>query len=91
MEWKLFANLAETAGRKDIALDLDDDATVEDALEALFERHPDLQAEVYENGELAEHIRLLVDGTDPFATADGYETRLDADAELALFPPVSGG
>lgn len=91
MEWKLFANLAETAGRKDVALDLDSDATVEDALEALFERYPDLKSDVYEDGELAEHIRLLVDGTDPFETADGYETSLDADAELALFPPVSGG
>ncbi|QSG15024.1 ubiquitin-like small modifier protein 1 [Halapricum desulfuricans] len=91
MEWKLFANLAETAGRKDIALDLDGDATVEDALEALFERHPDLKSDVYEDGELAEHVRLLVDGADPFETADGYGTTLDADAELALFPPVSGG
>jgi len=91
MEWKLFANLAETAGRKDVTLDLDGDATVGDALEALFEHHPDLKSDVYEDGELAEHIRLLVDGTDPFETGDGYETSLDADAELALFPPVSGG
>ena len=91
MEWKLFANLAETAGRKDVTLDIDDGATVEDALEALFERHPDLESDVYEDGELVEHIRLLVDGADPFETGDGYEMTLDADAELALFPPVSGG
>jgi len=91
MEWKLFANLAETAGRADITLDLDGDATVEDALEALFERHPDLKSDVYEDGELAEHIQLLVDGTDPFEAGHGYETSVAADTELALLPPVSGG
>lgn len=36
MEWKLFANLADTVGRADVTLDHDDDATVEDPLEALF-------------------------------------------------------
>jgi len=91
MHWKLFANLAEIAGDKEVALDLDSGATVAEALDALFERHPELEAEVREDGELADHIRLLVDGADPFENADGYETILDADTELALFPPVSGG
>jgi molybdopterin synthase sulfur carrier subunit len=91
MHWKLFANLAESTGDKEVDIDLDSGATVGEALEALFERHPTLEAEVREDGQLAEHIRLLVDGADPFETADGLETTLDADAELALFPPVSGG
>ncbi|QSG09147.1 ubiquitin-like small modifier protein 1 [Halapricum desulfuricans] len=91
MEWKLFANLAEAAGQKEVEIDLDGGATVDDALAVLFDRHPELKAEVHEDGELAEHIRLLVDGEDPFETADGYETTLERDAELALFPPVSGG
>jgi len=91
MHWKLFANLAEVTDQKEVVLDLDSGATVAEALDALFERYPELEAEVREDGELAEHIRLLVDGADPFETAAGYETVLDADAEIALFPPVSGG
>jgi molybdopterin synthase sulfur carrier subunit len=87
----LFANLAEVAGGKEVDLDLEAGATVDEALSALFERHPELESEVRENGDLADHIRLLVDGADPFEMAEGYETALDADAELALFPPVSGG
>jgi len=91
MYWKLFANLAEITGDKEVVLDLESGATVGEALDALFEQYPELEAEVRDNGELAEHIRLLVDGADPFETADGYETTLGADTELALFPPVSGG
>lgn len=92
MQWKLFANLAETAGQKEVPLDPEGELTVREALEALFERHPELESAVLtESGDLQEHIRLLVDGTDPFAEADGYETTVDESTELALFPPVSGG
>lgn len=91
MHWKLFANLTEITGEKEVDLDLEAGTTVEEALNALFERHPELESEVRDGGELAEHIRLLVDGADPFETAEGYETTLESDAELALFPPVSGG
>lgn len=90
MHWKLFANLAEVADSKEV--DVEGAATVREALDALFERHPDLRdAACTDEGDLQEHIRLLVDGEDPFAEAEGYETSVDADTELALFPPVSGG
>lgn len=90
MHWKLFANLAEEAGQKEV--DIEAAGTVGEALDALFERHPGLEELVRaEDGSVADHIRLLVDGEDPFATASGIETPLDEDTELALFPPVSGG
>lgn len=92
MHWKLFANLAETTDEKEVTLDIDGEATVAEALSALFERHPALEAEVTtDSGDLREHIRLLVDGEDPFAAGAGYETTVGPDTELALFPPVSGG
>ncbi|MFP4530857.1 MAG: ubiquitin-like small modifier protein 1 [Halodesulfurarchaeum sp.] len=90
MEWKLFADLAETAGEKRVAVGLADGATVGDALEALFETHPELRDRVLEDGEVVTHVNLLVDGED-VSGLDGLETALDSAAELALFPPVSGG
>jgi molybdopterin synthase sulfur carrier subunit len=92
MEWKLFANLAEAAGDRRIEVDLDEEATIGDALAALLDRCPDLEPEIVdEEGELHEHIQLLRNGRDPFVTAAGLDTDLDAGDELALFPPVSGG
>ena len=44
-----------------------------------------------DGGELREHLRLLVDGRDPFREGEGLDESVDDDAELALFPPVSGG
>lgn len=91
MEWKLFAHLRGVAGES-VTVDVDADATVETALDALLSTHPELAAEVLdENDELATHIHVLVDGEDPFAGGAGLATPVDPETELALFPPVSGG
>lgn len=91
MEWKLFAHLRDAAGGPSVRVDVAAGATVEQALAALLDERPALREELFEDGELADHIRLLVDGEDPFATGDGLATTVDEGTELALFPPVSGG
>ncbi|UPM43363.1 ubiquitin-like small modifier protein 1 [Halocatena salina] len=91
MRWKLFATLSETAGKRKVSVDVESGATLDEALEALFDAHPELREEVFDGeGELYDHIRLLRNGQDPF-TNDGLDTRVAEDDELALFPPVSGG
>lgn len=92
IRWKLFANLAESAGEKEVAVPLEGGATVGDAFDALFEQHPELREDVLDDsGEIQDHIRVLRNDRNPFEQEDGYETELGADDELALFPPVSGG
>ena len=91
MEWRLFAHLREAADGDTVTVDVDGDPTVGAALDALRAEYPSLADEVYEDGDLVDHVRLLVDGEDPFATGDGLATTVDEDTELALFPPVSGG
>ncbi|MFC5972524.1 ubiquitin-like small modifier protein 1 [Halomarina salina] len=92
MRWKLFANLAETAGERETEVDVEPGATLRDALDALFDRHPELREQVTDDdGTLHDHVRVLRNSTDPFVEGEGYETTLEADDELAMFPPVSGG
>lgn len=92
MEWKLFAHLRDVVDDGSVVVDVEDGATVETALDALLAAEPALATEVLdENDALADHIRLLVDGEDPFADGDGLATTVDDDTELALFPPVTGG
>lgn len=90
MHWRLFATLAETAGDDRIAVA--DAETVGEALDELLDTHPALADEVLgDDGAIVDHIRLLHEGRDPFDAGDGLDTPVDADDELALFPPVSGG
>ncbi len=92
MEWKLFADLAERAGEKRVAVDAGPGDTVGDALEALLATHPALEDRILdEDGELADHINLLRNGTNVFTEGSGLDTELEESDELALFPPVSGG
>jgi molybdopterin synthase sulfur carrier subunit len=92
MRWKLFANLAEAAGTKEVEVDAGPGDTFRDAFDQLLEAYPELQREVLdEEGELRDHIRVLRNDHNPFVQDEGYETVLEEGDELALFPPVSGG
>ena len=90
MEWKLFAYLAEIAGGRVIEVDVEPGETVGEALDALLEDHPDLRKRVIDDGEIADHINVLRNGRNVLHD-DGLNATLEADDELALFPPVSGG
>lgn len=89
MEWRLFADLAERAGTRRVHVDPDDIDTVQDALDALFETHPELRDRMMTGDTLVEHLTILHNGN-PLGH-DGLAQPVDANDELAIFPPVSGG
>lgn len=91
MEWRLFADLAETAGTRRVTVETVGVETVGEALDALLSSHPALRERVLdEDGDLADHVNVLVNG-EGVHTREGLETPVQPGDELALFPPVSGG
>ena len=92
MEVKLFANLAEAAQVRAVSLEVSDEATVGDALDELFAHHPAIREEILTaDGELQDHINILIDGSNISHATASLETTVDREAEIAIFPPVSGG
>jgi molybdopterin synthase sulfur carrier subunit len=92
LEWKLFADLKERAGDGRVAVELDEDATVETALVALVEARPGLDGRVFDaEGRLFDHVNVLKNGENVQTSGGGLGTPVEAGDELALFPPVSGG
>jgi MoaE-MoaD fusion protein len=77
---RLYAVLRERAGSESIELELDDGATVADAMRAL--------GRCGELADLLARLPVQMAVNRDYATA---ATRLRADDELALIPPVSGG
>jgi molybdopterin synthase catalytic subunit len=76
---RLFAMQRELAGSREVALDLPDGATIEDAWAAVVARHPVLapgraSLRFARNGDYADASTVLADGD-----------------EVAFIPPVSGG
>ncbi|WP_435359415.1 ubiquitin-like small modifier protein 1 [Haloarchaeobius sp. DFWS5] len=93
MYWKLFADLAELAGSKEVSVTVDAaDPTVGDALFALFDAHPALRDRVLDDdGDLEPQFNLLVNGETVLVDGAGLDEPVTEGDELALFPPVSGG
>ncbi len=79
VEVRYFASLADRAGRASEALEIGDDARVEDLWTLVLERHPGL-------GGLRR--RPLVACDLEYAT---WDRRLAGVREVAFLPPVSGG
>ncbi len=76
---KLFALLRERAGVSELEIDLHRDASLEDLRAVLSQRFPNLH-------DVLSKSAVAVNQT--YATAG---TRLAAEDEVALLPPVSGG
>lgn len=77
---RLFAILRERTGHDSLDLELENDATVADALRALAERGP--------LADLLGRLPVQMAVNRDYATP---ATPLRPDDELALIPPVSGG
>ncbi len=82
---KLFANFREAAGVKEIELEGE---RVEDVLDSLVERFPQLGEMFYEGGTLRDYVHIMVNGRNVRGDL-GYSLN-DGDV-VAIFPPVSGG
>jgi molybdopterin synthase sulfur carrier subunit len=66
-------------------------ATVAEALEAVFAKHPELRDRLYaEDGNLRRFINVYVGGED-IRFGDGLQTAVPAGGELTILPAVAGG
>ena len=76
---RLFAALRESAGRSDLAVDLPEGATAEDAFRQLAAEHPLL-------GARRAHLQAAVN-----RRYSSFDAPLADGDELVFIPPVSGG
>ena len=65
-------------------------ATVSEALDDLFSKHPSLRERVTEDGELSRFINVYVNDRD-VRYRDGLETTIGPDDTIILLPAMAGG
>ncbi|MFC7044751.1 ubiquitin-like small modifier protein 1 [Halobacteriaceae archaeon GCM10025711] len=86
--WKLFGEFKRAVGKKEVRVRLADGATVGDALDGLLDRYSALAQLVGDPVERRSDVHLLLNHVD-VGFADGLDSKLKADDELALFTPVA--
>ncbi len=90
VEFQFYATLREAVGDKRIVREVDEGATVQEALEGITGEFDGLDALLFRaDGGIRPHITVALNG-DPIV-GDPAEVTLSADDTLVLTPGVSGG
>lgn len=90
MEVRFYATLRPIVGGRSVALD-DPPPTVGELLERLCGEHEGLRERVLdETGQIRQFVAVIVDGRD-VRHLEGLQSRLRAESEIDVFPPVAGG
>ncbi len=84
---KIFGGLRRIAGFAGIWTNGN---TVREAIDALCIQNPALRVAILDGERLRPHVHALVNGRD-IALGLGLETPVNADDEIAIFPPLAGG
>lgn len=84
---KLFANIREFTGTKEVELD---SGTVGEIMKKLNEKFPGFEKLILDGGKINPYLNIFVNGKNVLEL-DGLETELRVNDEIAIFPPVSGG
>lgn len=84
---KLFGNLRLAADSAVLELPGE---TVQALLHALITTKPQLQTDLFAEGKLQPHVRVMVNGR-AIELVNGLETAVSPQDQIAIFPPIAGG
>jgi sulfur-carrier protein len=89
---KFYATLRDAVGGRQAEFELPAGGTLRDLVSLMVERYPGLRTEILDpQGNLYSHIHIFVDGRDSTFLDGSFDTVLEPDASIAVFPPVGGG
>jgi sulfur-carrier protein len=91
MDINFYATLRLITGKKTLIVDLPDNVTVREMLEACFAQYPALRKELMNGDELHGHVHVFVNGRDVPYLEKTLETRISSKDKLDVFPAVGGG
>jgi len=87
MKIKLFGSLRQVAGNAEHE---GSGTTIREVLTNLCADNKPLQVAIFEDSELRAHVRVMVNGRDS-ELAQGLETAVTTNDQIAVFPPIAGG
>ena len=87
MKIKFYGGLRQIAGTKDQEIA---GATIREVLEKICADNESLRMAIFDGTNLHQHVRVMVNGRDS-ELAQGLETPVSANDQIAIFPPIAGG
>jgi molybdopterin synthase sulfur carrier subunit len=92
MKVSFYATLRAIVGTKTVEIDVANDCSLQELLDAILARYPDLAPVVLdEGGQLSRRSHLMVKGRSSVHLEAGLATRLQGGEAIDFFPAVAGG
>lgn len=92
MRVNFFATLRHAVGEKTIEVDLPEDSSAREVLDAALSAHPALVPLMLDpQGELSRYVHMFINGRGVVHLPDGLETKLKPGDAIDFFPAVAGG
>jgi len=92
MKVNFYATLRDITGQKTVDIDIPENTTVRQLVDAIVRRYPLLHDKLIdENGDLWGFIHIFINGRDAPFLDDELETVINPVDTISIFPAVGGG
>jgi MoaD family protein len=92
MKVNFYATLRPIVGQKTVELKLPKGTTAIQLVRTFVEQYPAMRRELLdENGNFLPHMKFFINGREAVYMPDQFDTVLQPDDKVDIFPPVGGG
>ncbi|GAB4433086.1 MAG: hypothetical protein Kow002_20730 [Anaerolineales bacterium] len=92
MDVNFYATLRAIVGQKTVQVDLPPNTTALQLVNMICEKHPALRAELLDaQNRFQRHMKLFINGREAIYLEEEFNTIIQPDDKIDIFPPVGGG
>ncbi len=92
MQVNFYATLRPIVGKKTVELNLPEGITAIQLVHKFVEEYPAMRRELLdENGNFLPHMKFFINGREAVYLPEKFDTVLQPDDKIDIFPPVGGG
>lgn len=92
MKVHFYATLRAIVGQKTVEVDIPPNTTALQLVELVSADYPALRAELLDaENRFQRHMKMFINGREAVYLEDQFETIIQSDDKIDIFPPVGGG
>jgi len=92
MDVHFYATLRALIGKKTVTVEMPPNTTALELIELVSAKYPALRAELLDaQNRFQQHMKMFINGREAVYLEDTFETIINPDDKIDVFPPVGGG
>ena len=92
MDVHFYATLRSVIGKKTVTVDMPPNTTALELIELVSDKYPALRAELLDaQNRFQQHMKMFINGREAIYFEDKFDTIINPDDRIDVFPPVGGG